>query len=306
MSQFNILSNTPQVDTENGEVIDLTITYWQRTIAERIKEKVDQFYTQNADDGYRTHLGWSVIGHPCLRYLYYHFRWFWKEEHSARTERIFLAGHQIESELRHILKSMGAKFLDTVDEDGKQIKVSDIGGHFGGSADGVFIWPEIGLHEPTLLECKSTKTGAPFNELEKKTVAGAQPRHFKQQSGYGLHLKIKFACYMARNKNDSSLYVEMVELDWEEAEQNVKKAAWLINDCNTPPARISNKANYYVCNMCAIKPLCHEGKTPTPNCRNCVNAKAADNGAWFCGHWQSTIPAEHIPTGCPQHTFLPY
>ncbi len=279
--------------------------YWQRTIADRIKEKIDQFSIDGAEDGFRSHLGWSVIGHDCLRYLWYHWHWFWKEQHTARMERIFLAGHQIEAELRYILKSLGAHFLDTVDENGQQIKVSDIGGHFGGSVDGVFIWPEIGLYLPTLLECKSSKTGAPFNDLAKKTVGGAKPRHFIQQSGYGKQLNIKYACYICRNKNDSDLYVEIVELDWDKAQQNIEKARYIITE-TTPPARISNKPTFWVCNMCSFQDGCHRGKAPTPNCRNCVNASPVENAEWFCKRWNSIIPKEAIIKGCSDHQFLPY
>ncbi len=314
---FNVLPSTtcytPQsanntitvIDPVEKEPVDLTITFWQRTIADRIKEKIDQFSIDGAEDGFRSHLGWSVIGHDCLRYLWYHWHWFWKEEHSARMERIFLAGHQIEAEIRHILKALGVQFLDTVDENGQQIKVSDIGGHFGGSVDGVFIWPEIGLHMPTLLECKSSKTGAPFNDLAKLTVGGAKPRHFIQQSGYGKHLNIKFACYICRNKNDSSLYVEIVELDWDMAAKNIEKAKYVMTEA-APPPRISNKPNFWVCNMCAVKPLCHLGKQPVPNCRNCKNSTPVENAGWHCNYWNALIPKEAIIKGCEQHKFLPY
>jgi hypothetical protein len=295
------------VDTETGEEIDLTIVYWQRTIADRIKLKIDEFALDGAGDGYRSHLGWSVIGHSCMRYLYYHWRWFWKEQHHARMERIFLKGHQIETEMRHILKSMGAIFLDTVDTTGEQIKVSnaDCGYHFGGSVDGVFVWPAIGLHVPTLLECKSTRTGSPFNDLEKKSVMVAQPRHFDQQSGYGRDLGIKYSCYIARNKNDSSIYVEIVDLDFSRAKDLTDKAKFVILNTELPK-RISEKRSFHVCNMCAMQELCHDRKPPTPNCRNCKNAMPTQTGGWFCDHWKQEIPKEAIPAGCPQHNFLPW
>lgn len=298
-------ANAVKIDAETKETIDLKIVHWQRTIAERIKLKIDSHALAGADDGFRSHLGWSVIGHECLRYLYYHWRWFWKEEHHARMERIFIAGHQIEAELRHILTACGATFLDTVDKDGKQLKVSDLGGHFGGSVDGVFIWPEIGLYEPTLLECKSSKTGSPFNDLVKNGVMKSKPRHYSQQSGYGKGLDIKFACYVTRNKNDSDIFVEIVDLDFTLAEEMRKKAQFIILE-TTPPKRISEKRNFYVCNMCAMQKLCHDRLQPVPNCRNCENASPGPEATWFCKHWNQTIPKEAIINGCPQHKFLPY
>lgn len=298
-------NNVPKLDADTNETIDLNIVYWQRTIAERIKLKIDEHAKAGAGDGFRSHLGWSVIGHDCLRYLYYHWRWFWKEEHHARMERIFIEGHKIEAELRHILKACGAVFLDTVDENGEQIRVSNLGGHFGGSVDGVFVWPAIGLHEPTLLECKSSKTGSPFNSLVKHGVMKEKPRHFGQQSGYGKGLDIKFACYVTRNKNDSDLFVEIVDLDFTLAEELAKKAQFVILT-NQVPKRISEKANFRVCNMCAIKPLCHERKAPTPNCRNCKYSLPVEDGQWKCTGYDSIIPKEFIIQGCPQHEFLPW
>lgn len=285
------------IDAEIKEPIDMNMAYWQRTIADRIKLKIDEFALSQADDGFRTHLGWSVIGHDCMRYLVYHWRWFWQEQHHARMERIFIEGHKIETELRHILKASGAQFLDTVDEDGKQIQVSDLGGHFGGSCDGVFIWPEIGLTLPTLLETKSSKAGSPFNELSTKGVIKAKPRHFVQQSGYGKGLGIRYACYITRNKNDSSIFVEIVDLDFTLADEHRNKALHILQETTLPP-RISNKRNFWVCNMCSFQAGCHDNKDVVPNCRNCKNASPVDNAQWFCSHWNSIIPKEAILKGC--------
>lgn len=287
------------------EPIDLNQTYWQRTIADRIKLKMDEFALAQADDGFRSHLGWSVIGHNCMRYLYYHWHWFWKEEHHARMERIFIEGHKIETEIRHILTASGAQFLDTVDIDGKQLKVSDLGGHFGGSVDGVFIWPTIGLTVPTILECKSSRTGAPFNGLIKHGVMREKPCHYVQQSGYGQGLGIGYACYITRNKNDSDIFVEIVDLDFGLADEMKKKALFIITT-NELPKRVSDKRNYFECNMCSVRDLCFDRKEPVANCRNCVNSKPTDNGEWYCNLWESTIPKADIIKGCTSHTFLPW
>lgn len=220
-------------------------------------------------------------------------------------ERIFIEGHKIEKELRHILKSMGAVFLDHVDETGQQVTVSELDGHFGGSCDGIFIWPAIGLNVPTLLETKSSRTGATFANLTPKGMLAVNPVHFDQQSGYGRGLQIKFSCYIVRNKNDSTIYVEIVELDWARAEELKEKAKYVIS-LRELPLRISEKRNYHVCNMCSMKELCHERKQPTANCRNCVHAWPAEDGQWFCDKWNNTIPKDFILQGCTSHEFLPW
>lgn len=295
----------PVLDKERNETVDLSITYWTRTIADRIKLKIDQYAVDHSDDGFRTHLGWSVIGRPCMRFLYYHWRWFWKESPTPRMERIFIEGHKIEKEIRHILKASGAIFLDHVDETGEQIQISELGGHFGGSTDGVFIWPEIGLNKPTLLECKSSRTGAGFTNLEPKGMMVVNPVHYDQINGYGRGLAIEYACYIVRNKNDSSIYVEIVELDWKHADILKAKAVEVIF-MREVPKRISEKPSYYQCNMCSAKPLCHERKQPVPNCRNCSHAMPAEGGQWFCDKWNNNIPKDFILTGCTEHEFLPW
>jgi hypothetical protein len=289
---------------DQPEAVDLNQVYWQRTIADRIKQAMDQHALDNADDGYRTHLGASVIGNECARYIYYHFRWFRREIHSPRMERIFGEGHRVEGEFRAILTACGAEFLDTVDKDGEQLRFSDIGGHYGGSIDGVFRWPEIGLVDPVLLECKSSKTGSPFNSLFKEGVIGAKHQHFLQQSVYGKAFGIKHACYMAYNKNDSSLYIEIVDLSWQAADEMRAKALEIIT-ATKPPKRISNKDTFWLCKMCSMWDICHRDTPIIPNCRNCKHAVAADNKEWHCNLHGGDIPKDFIPKGCNQHENLP-
>lgn len=285
--------------------IDMDQAFWQRTIAERIKEQINQFYLDNAEDGYRSHLGWSVIGHPCLRYLYYHWNWMQREEHSGRMEAIFIEGHKIETEIRKILKAKGAIFHDEVDENGSQIKVSDLGGHFGGSCDGIFSWPAIGLTEPTLLECKSIKSQG-FKPLITKGVMAEKPQHYSQQSGYGYKLGIKFATYITRNKNDSTYFIEIVDLDWTHAQEMTRKAEFVILT-NEVPNRISEKRSYYVCNMCSYQDICHDRKAPTPNCRNCTSCTPVAESKFHCKTWQSIIPNKQaLIKGCNEHHTKPY
>lgn len=291
--------------TPSGEQIDLNEVFWLRTIADRIKEAFDANVLAEAEkEGYRTHLGASVIGNECARYLYYHFRWFKKEIHSARMHRIFGQGHAIEAQIRALLTACGAEFIDTVDTEGKQLRFSDFGGHFGGSVDGLFRWPAIGLVNAVLLECKSKKTGSPFNSLVKDGVEVSEPRHFAQQSVYGKAFNITHACYITYNKNDSSIYVEIVELSTATAEEMRNKALQVITT-KVPPPRLSNKETFWICKMCSLWGVCHKNDAVVPNCRNCKYSEPADNAEWVCNKYQQTIPKEFIPQGCASHELLP-
>lgn len=259
---------------------------------------------QQFEEPFRSHLGMSLIGSECERFLWYHFRWFQRNEVTARKYRLFSVGHRTEPLVRAELRAIGVQFLDTVDVDGKQITVSSVQGHYGGSCDGVFVAPRYGLYVPTLLEVKTSKTGADFSNLAKKKMATTKPTHFIQNSCYGKALKIHYCLYIAENKNDSDRYVELVKLDWTLAEQHEQKAFKIIGS-QTPPSRISEKETFYLCKMCSMRGVCHGNEVPQPNCRNCQHAVPVEEGAWYCNHWQAHIPKVYWIQGCPQHLPLP-
>src|ERR1700677_2178990 len=139
-----------------------------RVLSASMLDAVNIAIEDEDEEGYRTHLGASVIGNECLRYLFYHFRWMHKEKYSGRMIRLFHVGHGLETRVRYYLTKIGCEFLDDVDKTGKQLKFSDLYGHFGGSTDGVFIAPRWGITEPILLSCKTSGTGSAFNDLDKK------------------------------------------------------------------------------------------------------------------------------------------
>jgi hypothetical protein len=292
------------LDAEKIAPIDPTSEAGRAAITTKISDAMDACVVREYSEPFRSHLGMSVIGSPCDRYLWYHFRWFAGASHSARELRLFNVGHRMEPIMRAELRAIGVNFLDSVDVNGKQITVSSLGGHYGGSCDGVFTAPRYGLYEPTLLECKTSKTGSEFTGLSTKKMATGKPQHYVQNSSYGRALNIKYCLYIVENKNDSSRYVELVELDFRVAEEHEKRALNIIKAV-VPPERVSNKAEFYICKMCSMSAICHGNAAPVPNCRNCSHAIPADEGQWYCGNYAQTIPKEYWAKGCPQHDPLP-
>src|ERR1017187_596809 len=127
-----------QIDWQNPQQL--------RVISQAMLKAVDTAIEDVNTEGYRSHLGASVIGNECLRYLFYHFRWMHKETYPGRMIRLFSVGHGLETRVRRYLTAIGFEFIDGA-EDGKQVRFSDLQGHFGGSADGVFIAPRWGITE---------------------------------------------------------------------------------------------------------------------------------------------------------------
>jgi len=272
-----------------------------RETADAMLKSVDTQIENANTEGYRSHLGASVVGNECLRYLFYHFRWMHRETYPGRMLRLFEVGHGLEVRVRHWLKSIGFKFIDGLDETGTQLKFSDLYGHFGGSVDGVFIAPDWGILEPTGLECKTSGTGSPFNDLDKKGMRETKAQHYIQNSVYGKGLNFKNILYVCENKNDSSWYFELVPLNLNVAESAYKKAQFIIFDAKEPPKKISEKRNFFLCNMCAMQKICHDGAKTDVNCRSCRNSQPAQDGQWYCTLYNSLIPPDAILAACSQH-----
>jgi hypothetical protein len=280
--------------------LDLTNPEQLKLWAKAVSEAVDKAIEAESTDEYRNHLGASVIGNECLRYLFYHFRWMHKESYPGQMLRLFSVGHGLETRVRRYLTAIGFEFIDGT-EDGKQVRFSDLQGHFGGSADGVFIAPHWGITEPTLLECKTSQTGSAFNDLDKKGMRVAKTLHFVQNSVYGKGFNLRNVLYVCEDKNDSEWYFELLPLEMQVAEDAYKKAEFVIFETKEPPKKVSKKRNFYLCNMCSMQGICWDGQPTDVNCRSCKNAEPIDGGQWFCTHWEQPIPPEAILNACPSH-----
>ena len=96
-------------------------------------------YEATRGDGFRDHLGASLIGKPCERALWYDFRWITPATFPGRILRLFETGQLEEARLVRNLRATGATVLDVDPETGRQFRVEAVGGHFGGSLDAVAI-----------------------------------------------------------------------------------------------------------------------------------------------------------------------
>lgn len=279
-----------------------------KAIEKRVLEDIDNYCAETYDGGHRSHLGASLIGRECKRYLWYVFRWCLHEKHSGRQQRLFNRGHREEERFVEWLRGIGCKVWTHDEslpkcEDGKfpQYRISDVMGHFGGSLDGVAILPErYGIDEPVLLEFKTNGTGAGFNKLTQDGMPFAKPEHFAQTSTYGFKYKFNYCLYLNINKNDDSLYVEMVKLNHNLGEQMITKASQIILS-KTAPDRLSDNPTFSKCAYCPMKGICHAGEPVEKNCRSCMFSEPVENAEWFCTKNASIIPKDFIKRGCSEH-----
>lgn len=77
--------------------------------ADIILARIDKVIEDEQDDGFRDHLGGSMIGEDCLRALWYGFRWATQKRHNAQLLRLFERGHKEEFRFVSYLKGIGAE-----------------------------------------------------------------------------------------------------------------------------------------------------------------------------------------------------
>ena len=279
-----------------------------KALAKRILEEIDEYCVRTYDGGHRSHLGASLIGRECKRYLWYVFRWCLHEKTTGRQQRLFNRGHREEARFIEWLEGIGFKvWFENRDEDPNekgefpQYRISDVMGHFGGSLDGIAVLPErYGIAEPVLLEFKTNGTGAGFNKLADDGMPIAKPEHFAQTSTYGKKYNFRYCVYLNINKNDDSLHIEVVKLNHNLGEQMIMKAEQIIMS-QTAPARLSDNPTFHKCGYCHMKEVCHKGAVVEVNCRSCAFARPVENAEWFCEVHNGNIPKDFIAKACPSY-----
>ena len=303
-----IKDETPTKSDAGKQSVSLDAPGVAKALAKRILEEIDEYCVRTYDGGHRSHLGASLIGRECKRYLWYVFRWCLHEKTTGRQQRLFNRGHREEARFIEWLEGIGFKVWfenrdEAPNEKGEypQYRISDVMGHFGGSLDGIAILPErYGIAEPVLLEFKTNGTGAGFNKLADDGMPIAKPEHFAQTSTYGKKYNFRYCVYLNINKNDDSLHIEVVKLNHNLGEQMIMKAEQIIMS-QTAPARLSDNPTFHKCGYCHMKEVCHKGAVVEVNCRSCAFARPVENAEWFCEVHNGNIPKDFIAKACPSY-----
>jgi len=267
-------------------------------------EAIYAAYEARQDDGWRAHMGASIIGTNCARALWYSFRWTTRISFSGRMLRLFQTGHKQEDRLVEDLRSIGVTVLEVDPETGRQFQVRDETGHFGGSMDGVALGVPEAPKSWHLCEFKTSNIKG-FEKLKREGVQKAKPLHHAQMITY-MHLGgIDRALYLAVCKDTDELYAERIHSDPVEGARLVAKAQSIIN-APIPPQRISNDANWFECKFCDHRELCHGEKFPERNCRTCLHSTPAADGQWDCALHNINPTTSQQHEGCGGHLFIPH
>src|SRR5882724_3103940 len=147
----------PPISADKLAQFDITGTFGRDEIAEQIVRDIDYWCQVQYSDERRSHLGASIMGHACSRFIWFGFRWMFHEVHSGQQQRLFQRGHLEEERIVEWLTGIGFE-IKTVDVDGKQFKILFASGQGAGSSDAIGKLPtRYGNFEPILLEFKTQK-----------------------------------------------------------------------------------------------------------------------------------------------------
>lgn len=265
------------------------------------------------EDGFRSHLGASLLGTECGRAIWYGFHWVTKGAFDGRILRLFNRGHLEEGRIIAQLLMIGIQVYQQ-DANGKQFRIAWAEGHAGGSGDGLALGvpdvPEIML----VLECK-THGEKSFVELAGKLpewrayvrgegpftgkgVKASKPEHYIQMQIYMRKMGYTMALYIAVNKNTDDQYMELITLNPELADQYIDRGEKLVWMKEAPP-KINPSPGFFLCRFCDHRPVCHLKQMPDLNCRTCQFSEPVQGGNWHCNKHQMMLTKEKQLVGCP-------
>ncbi len=250
-------------------------------------------------------MGASKIGEECSRRLWYSFRWCAPEKFDGRMLRLLERGNREEAWLAEELRAIGVELYTVDASTGEQYRVAFLGGHFGGSVDGVGLGFAEAAKTWHLFEAK-TSNDARWKDLRAKGVKAAKPEHYAQMQVYMHGLDLTRALYLCVNKNDDQIHLERIHYVAEEAEALISKAATVVF-APEPLTKISEDPSWWKCKNCFAHQICHAGdvRPLERNCRTCLSSTPNQNGTWWCDHHQTTLDVDAQRLGCDAHLLIP-
>ena len=249
----------------------------------------------------RSHLGGSLIGRPCLRELWYSFHWATKKLIPGRLVRLFHRGHLEEARFIALVRVAGLQSWHS--QDGKQFRISDHGGHYGGSLDGVCVGcADIPGGEAALLEFK-THGKKSFKKLIEEGVRIAKPEHYAQCNQYMGKMGLNWTLYMAVEKDTDELHLEVFPFDPVNYAFHLDKALSIVT-AQEPPPKLNQSPAWYECKWCDHAKVCHFNEPALKNCRTCRWVQIRDNGIWYCCFHDTPQDKASQFAGCEFHEYI--
>lgn len=265
----------------------------------------------------RPRLGASGVGHPCERKSWLQFRWAMERHIEAKGVRAIRSGHRGEAEMIEDIRKLeakGVKLWEVDPDTGRQIGFEDLGGHFGGSCDGVIegllqspktphVWESKVTNEKKFELLKKTK----LERGEKQALFHWDPVFYAQAQLYMHYLQLERHWLTCSTPGLRDVVSVRTDYDFEFAMRMQVKAARIIFSAR-PPAKLSEDPSWYECKLCDFHDLCHGQSFATVNCRTCMHSTALtaeQGGGWRCEKFAKPLVEDEQREGCSAHLYHP-
>jgi hypothetical protein len=272
---------------------------WARgkNLMNNIQELIDRHH-ETRSEVQRPHLGCSMLGGSCDRWIWLSFRWAIPAKFPGRILRLFRRGQLEELTIISDLKSIGMVVKS------QQIRVN-LGCHVSGSLDAIIESGLPGDERSRYVAEFKTHNKKSFNALEKNGVEKAKKEHFIQMQLYMHGTNIDRALYVAVCKDDDRIYTEIVSHNPDLALKFIKRGHEIALSPDIP-LKLSDNPCWYECKWCDAYSFCHEtGLSNQVNCRTCRFSVVEKNDSWYCEFYQSSgIPPDFQREGCDNHVLF--
>lgn len=263
----------------------------------------------------RRHLGASVLGHKCDRYLWLLFRWARNPRHDGRKLRLFDRGRIEEIKVRKELVALGWKVVLPTNEDAPRRAPWAENSHVSGEVDFLFARRSDGPIREAIVECK-TANAKSFARIVRMGMRAAKPEHYVQCQVYMAIYRQQWCLYIVTNKDTEEIHAEWIAYDEEFAQKAIERGRAIVA-MNQPPEKIAAH-EYPPCRwtsvegevfLCDFYKVCHGQEIPERNCRTCLHSSPIGLGAWTCDRHGSrgmeSISDQDQRRGCISHRFIP-
>jgi hypothetical protein len=214
----------------------------------------------------RTYLGASSLGDKCERKLWYQFNGYPSAQRRANLIYAAQDGHRSEAVMAERLRKVPGIELWTLDEQGNQYGFTDYDRRFAGHIDGMIrgilqapktlhVWENKALNEKRFKEFRK----ALDNFGEKQCLANFDFKWYTQSQLYMGYFDVTrhylTACYAGAREALSC----RTEFDRAFFDASRAKALRII-EAKEPPARLSERPEFFECRWCEFREVCHSLK----------------------------------------------
>lgn len=260
----------------------------------------------------RNYLGASEIGHDCERYLFYSFRNACKRNISAKGLKAIQDGYDQEAKTIERLRALPFIELINEDEEGNQIGFETLLGHYKGHCDGMIHGLLQAPKTWHVFEHKSVNEKK-FNDLkktieekgEKEALYNWDMMYYAQAQSYMHEFQLERHYTVVSTPGGRDHISCRTEYKRAYAERILEKTKNIIFENWTIPAKISDKREFFKCQWCHMKGICHDGDFPDVHCKTCRYREAIDGGKNKCLATDTIIEETLLNVGCPSHIYNP-